>query len=207
MLGSVIYTYRVDRRVKESLSKAATPTPVSQQVVPVTQEIPQAIQTPVATPVASYAQIMKRAQVKESISGIGEDLDELIDELRDKEAEVREILHRVKGWKADLVTENGSGDESPITGMVGLSMPAPNLPVEPPVVRSADEPSEMAQRDRETMEFESTEVSSTANDADAKYRQMILLLDQGISPDEIARTLNMGQREVELVQKMRQKGV
>lgn len=192
VLGSVVYTYRVDRRVKNAPSAVASPSSIP-PVVSAGQDVSQTVQTPLATSAISYPQVMKRAQVKESISSIGEDLDELIDELRDKEAEVKQILHRVKGWKAEL-----SVDEK-MDMMTAAE-------ADPTVISAVDEPESGIEEPAKTVKNESEGVDSNGNELDAKYAQMIALLDQGRSAEEVARMLNMGQREVELVQKMRQKG-
>lgn len=184
VLGSVIYTYRVDRKVRESSS---VPTPAPQQVIPAVQEVSPPVQTQ-AAPIASYAQVMKRARVKDSISCIGEDLDELIDELREKEAEVKDILNRVKGWKAEQTPDPDAAEVSNPTEAAG----------------SAETCSAM--EEEAAIGKEAAVADSAASGTEAKYTQMILLLEQGHSPEEVARTLHMGQREVELVQKMRQKG-
>lgn len=173
VLGSVLYTYRVDRKVNSG--------DVSRT--------PELTQNPVP-PTNPYVKTMKSAQIKESIGTIGEGLDELIDELKEKEAEVKQLVKRVKGWQSDLPKEDlpKSGFQEIFEQKLASQEVAA---VEEPIVETQPAVKEKP---------------STASETDTKYDQIARLLAEGRSVEEIARLLNMGLGEVELVAKIRKKG-
>lgn len=167
VIFSVFYTYRVDRKVNREKGTKA-------------QSNDQAEPTPTG-PAANFSQVLKTTQVKDSLINIEQDLDELIELLKEKEIAIRDMADRLK-----------------------------NLPEEPQEYTLK----QVLQKGVSSEEVKPAEVQEEAQDEDkpiegeamAKYDKIFKLLESGHSIEEIARTLNMGYREVELAAKLRQKG-
>ncbi|MCK4257463.1 MAG: hypothetical protein KAX49_00700 [Halanaerobiales bacterium] len=131
------------------------------------------------------SQFNKLDQVKESIINLDEELDELVGELWNKENEIKQIIHRVKGWNNEIST---SGFEKELKNRVALT--------------TEEEQKEKYPYPPEPISQKPVSIPHTFS----KYDKIKGLADQGFSIEEIARQLNMGYREVELVVKLRQKG-
>lgn len=132
----------------------------------------------------------KVSQVKKQVNTIGNELDELIEDLRDKEHEVKDLVKRVKNWNQELATP----EFVDFVNQVAVQQ-------EQSVSQNIDEVEELHKAQKGLL---TSEPVSQANLP--KYDQIVNLLNEGRSIEEIARTLNMGYREVELVVKLKQKG-
>lgn len=167
VIFSVFYTYQVDRKVNRGKGTRA-------------QSNDQVETTPTG-PAANFSQVLKTTQVKDSLTNIEQDLDELIELLKEKEISIRDMANRIKNMPEEpveytlkQVLQKSAGSESP-----------------KPEEVHAEEPEEGKPLEGETM---------------AKYDKIFNLLEAGFTIEDIARTLNMGYREVELAAKLRQKG-
>ncbi len=180
VLISLIYTYIVDRRVKKSytLQKRDIQDRITKE---------EFREYPVYDRRASF-QVGNLSQVKESITNMDDELTELVGELRSKEDEIRQIVNRVKGWKNEVA-------EPPFQKLMASSSEN-ELLLKEEVPRTKEVVLDKPVLDEPALNLDSF----------SKYDRILRLAEQGFAIEEIARQLNLGYREVELVVKLRRKG-
>ncbi len=195
VLVSVIYTYSVDRKVSK---------------------IPDNLENISVSQLYDDGQDRNRnktapepedQQLKNSINTIGGELDELIQELRGKEQEIKNIVNKARKWNFEL--------SDPIFAELlekKMNYQESNHFVQRLYKEQAAVSSELQAKEKllesETeleTEIESKE-DSVQNITPGKYDKIKELTEQGLAIAEIARQLSMGYREVELVVKMSKKG-
>lgn len=179
---SILYTYYVDQKLKKA----------------------EAIRTLSPLRKEESIKVGSSSILKESISDIGDDLDQLIDELRDKETEIRQIIKRTKKWQDEL--SDPVFEEILTKKMIFQKTDAI---IDKYRVQAEAEISVVDQTLSDDLvegiseELEPPEIIGEDPD---KYDQIIGLAQKNLTIEEIARRLNLGYREVELVVKLRKKG-
>ena len=162
ILISVIYTYRVNRKMKIRYFENK---PLNRPRAQKTDQSKQLLHS------------------KKEMSNLNNELDKMIDELRDKETEIRILLNRIKDWDTEISED---GFSQILTKKMKSNTNETSNPTEP-----------HQQEEKEAV---------LHKDAFAKNDEIIKLANQGVSITEIAQRLNLGYREVELIVKMTKKG-
>lgn len=172
VITSVMYTRSVDKKIKRQMEEI---------------EFNRGKYDPYIQPEPDQGKV---AQVKKRVNTIGSELDELIEELRDKEIEVKDLVQRVKNWNQELSTPKFADFINQIA-----------VQKEQPVSKNMDEVEQLHKAQKGLLISEPVPQANLP-----KYDQIVNLLNEGRSIEEIARKLHMGYREVELVVKLKQKG-
>ena len=165
VIFAVIYTHRIDRKVNRNKETPA----LSKEVAPENS----------TASAPNFSQVLKTTQVKDGLKNIDNDLDELIELLKEKEATIKDLKLQIKE------SQGSSGEYS---------------------LKQILENSATSQEIESPEEVQESVEKAPENEHMAKYDRIFKLLEAGLSVEEVARTLNMGYREVELAAKLRQKG-
>ncbi|AZR73853.1 hypothetical protein BBF96_10915 [Anoxybacter fermentans] len=151
----------------------------------------------------SIEQVIELVKTKESIRNIGKELDTLIEELREKESEIKAIIKKVKEWNLELSDPVFSEILAKKIAYQEADRLVDQL-YESERFRRKEEELDLRNRSEEPLIPSKTRLLE--KEALARYNQIVKLSEEGLSVEEIARKLNLGYREVELVVKLRKKG-
>lgn len=177
VITSVIYTRSVDKRIKRQMEEI---------------EFNRGKYDPYLKPEPDQKKVTK---AREQVDAITSELDELIDGLRDKELEVKDLVQRVKGWSEELSLSTPKFTE--ILNQVAAQK-------EQPVSKANIDEVEQLHKAQEGLLAPSKSLPPL--ESLPKHDQILRLAQEGRSVEEIAHQLNMGYREVDLIVKLKQKG-
>lgn len=177
---AIIYTYRVNREVNELQNHWGM-----RSMAPEVSQSAKAV---------SSEDVQFSGKIEELVS----QLDEIIVDLRAKDAELTRIIEKARQWDWELA-------DAAFTDILQKKMNYQYTTDEKatPLVDEVKASEEMITND---VIMSETETSSIQKSILPKYDQIIQLTDAGLSIAEIAQRLNLGHREVELVVKMKSKG-